>query len=105
LAGFFWHTAECGGGGVVAGFGPLSEDNQINFTMEWVAEGLALAFVGVLAALAASVSRLDGIGERVVGRHDRAAKKTILGKLEVAGYLTASKARRFSVQGWSVLRR
>ena len=36
---------------VVAGFGPLSEDNRINITMEWVAEGLALAFVGVLAAL------------------------------------------------------
>ena len=31
---------------VVAGFGPLSEDNRINITMEWVAEGLALAFVG-----------------------------------------------------------
>ena len=36
---------------VVAGFGPLSEDNRINITMEWVAEGLALAFVGVLVAL------------------------------------------------------
>jgi len=36
---------------VVAGFGALSEDNRINITMEWVAEGLALAFVGVLAAL------------------------------------------------------
>ena len=33
---------------VVAGFGALSEDNRINITMEWVAEGLALAFVGVL---------------------------------------------------------
>jgi hypothetical protein len=35
---------------VVAGFGPLSEDNRINITMEWVAEGLALAFVGGLVA-------------------------------------------------------
>jgi hypothetical protein len=36
---------------VVAGFGRLSEDNRINITMEWVAEGLALAFVGMLVAL------------------------------------------------------
>lgn len=36
---------------VVAGFGPLSEDNRINITMEWVAEGLALAFVGALVAV------------------------------------------------------
>jgi hypothetical protein len=35
---------------VVAGFGPLSEDNRINITMKWVAEGLALAFVGGLVA-------------------------------------------------------
>ena len=40
---------------VVAGFGPLSEDNRINITMEWVAEGLALAFVGVLTAIVTSV--------------------------------------------------
>jgi hypothetical protein len=36
---------------VVAGFGPLSNANRINITMEWVAEGLALAFLGLLAAL------------------------------------------------------
>jgi hypothetical protein len=36
---------------VVSGFGPLSDDNRINITMEWVAEGLALAFVGALVAL------------------------------------------------------
>ena len=47
---------------VVAGFGPLSDDNRINITMEWVAEGLALAFVGVLAALVTSVG---GAGDPV----------------------------------------
>jgi hypothetical protein len=36
---------------IVAGFGPLSDDNRIIITMEWVAEGLAWAFVGALAAL------------------------------------------------------
>jgi hypothetical protein len=48
--------------GVVAGFGALSEDNRINITMEWVAEGLALAFVGVLVAL---VTILGGSTEPV----------------------------------------
>jgi hypothetical protein len=47
---------------VVAGFGPLSNDNRINITMEWVAEGLALAFMGVLAAL---VTALGGAGNPV----------------------------------------
>ena len=45
---------------VVAGFGALSEDNRINITMEWVAEGLALTFVGALVAL---VTVLGGSNE------------------------------------------
>jgi len=52
---------------VVAGFGPLSADNRINITMEWVAEGLALAFVGVLAALVTLVAGAgDPVGRIVV---------------------------------------
>ncbi len=33
---------------VVAGFGELSEDNKRIVTMEWVAEGLTLCFIGML---------------------------------------------------------
>ena len=33
---------------VVAGFGALSDDNRRIITMEWVGEGLALCFLGVL---------------------------------------------------------
>jgi hypothetical protein len=44
---------------VVAGFGSLSEDNRINITMEWVAEGLALAFVGALVALVTALGGPD----------------------------------------------
>ena len=36
---------------VVAGFGPLSADNRRILTMEWVAEGLTLVFLGVLTGL------------------------------------------------------
>jgi len=33
---------------VVRGFGELSEDNRLIITMEWIAEGLALCFLGLL---------------------------------------------------------
>ncbi len=36
---------------VVVGFGTLSPDNMQVITMEWVAEGLALCFIGVLTLL------------------------------------------------------
>ncbi|MBI5033279.1 MAG: hypothetical protein HZB51_22395 [Chloroflexi bacterium] len=36
---------------VVAGYGSLSLDNKRILTMEWVAEGLALSFIGVLTLL------------------------------------------------------
>ena len=36
----------------VVGFGDLSRDNRLTITMEWIAEGLTLCFVGVVAALA-----------------------------------------------------
>ncbi|HET7855745.1 MAG TPA: hypothetical protein VFL41_04750 [Gaiellaceae bacterium] len=35
---------------VVAGFGRISNDNRRLLTMEWVAEGMTLIFVGVLVA-------------------------------------------------------
>ena len=34
---------------VVAGFGALSTDNRRILTMEWIAEGLTLCFIGALA--------------------------------------------------------
>ena len=33
---------------VVEGFGPITEENRLLITMEWVAEGLTLCFVGAL---------------------------------------------------------
>jgi hypothetical protein len=35
---------------VVSGFGPISLDNQRILTMEWVAEGITLVFLGVLSS-------------------------------------------------------
>lgn len=34
---------------VIAGFGPVSQDNKRIITMEWIAEGLTLCFIGLLA--------------------------------------------------------
>ena len=36
---------------VVKGFGEISDDNRKLITMEWVAEGLALCFIGILVLL------------------------------------------------------
>lgn len=36
---------------VVAGFGALSEDNKRIITMEWIAEGLTLCFIGLLVLI------------------------------------------------------
>jgi len=35
---------------VVQGFGDISRDNQRIITMEWIAEGLTLCFIGVLVS-------------------------------------------------------
>jgi hypothetical protein len=36
---------------VVAGYGPLSQDNRLVLTMEWVAEGMTLIFLGLLTTV------------------------------------------------------
>ncbi len=50
---------------VVEGFGDISEDNKRILTMEWITEGVALAFIGLLVA---AVTFLDGgsLAARVV---------------------------------------
>lgn len=39
---------------VVNGFGQLTKDNRLIITMEWLAEGLTLIFIGVLSLLVVS---------------------------------------------------
>ncbi len=47
---------------IVEGFGAISADNRRIITMEWVAEGLALCFVGLLVLV---VALWGGIGNPV----------------------------------------
>jgi hypothetical protein len=51
----------------VAGFGPISADNRRVLTMEWVAEGLTMLFVGALVA-AVTVAGSGGSTDLVVYR-------------------------------------
>jgi len=75
---------------VVAGFGPLSEENRNNITMEWVAEGLALAFVGLLVALVtAAVGPDDPVAVFVVW--------AVIGFCVVIGLWTFIIGRRSSI--------
>ena len=41
--------------GVVAGFGAISQDNRRIILMEWAAEGLTLAFIGLLVLLITAI--------------------------------------------------
>jgi hypothetical protein len=42
--------------GIIAGFGQLSKDNRLIITMEWLAEGFTLIFIGVLSLIVVSVA-------------------------------------------------
>jgi len=54
-------------GAVIRGFPALSVDNRRVLAMEWVAEGLALAFVGVLGlVVTASAGAQDALAQRVL---------------------------------------
>ena len=47
---------------IVAGFGDLSSDNRHIITMEWIAEGMALVFLGILPLLFLHQSGPDAAG-------------------------------------------
>ena len=48
--------------GVVNDFGDISKDNKLIITMEWIVEGMALIFIGLLVIL---VTFLGGTGNIV----------------------------------------
>jgi hypothetical protein len=50
---------------VVRGFGEISADNRRIITMEWIAEGVMLIFIGVLVALVTYVDRSSMVSQAV----------------------------------------
>lgn len=54
--------------GVVAGFGAISETNRQIITMEWVAEGLTLCFIGLLVLVTVLMPGVSGTASLIVYR-------------------------------------
>jgi hypothetical protein len=54
--------------GIVKGFGSLTEDNRRIITMEWIAEGLTLCFIGLLVFTALITAGPDSQTVVFVGR-------------------------------------
>jgi hypothetical protein len=50
---------------VVADFGDISEDNRHIITMEWIVEGVALIFIGVLVATVTAVDAASPVTRAV----------------------------------------
>ena len=53
---------------VVSGFGDISADNKRIITMEWLAEGLTLCFLGILVAFSAFIIGSDQPATHLVAR-------------------------------------
>jgi len=52
-------------GSVVGGFGPISADNRRIITMEWIAEGVALIFIGSVVLSATVIDRTSRVSVAV----------------------------------------
>ena len=73
--------------GVVKGFGEISQDNRHIITMEWIAEGLTLIFVGALVLL---VVLLEGTGSSM-GRWVIMASAAMLLVMAVLTQMTGAR--------------
>lgn len=51
---------------VVKGFGDISRDNKLYITQEWLAEGIAICFAGVLVLLVTALAGPDDTAALVV---------------------------------------
>jgi hypothetical protein len=76
--------------GVLAGFGAISDDNWKIITMEWLAEGLTLCFIGVLVIL----TRVYGAG---AGRLASVVYYACAGMLLVLAALSALTGARTKI--------
>jgi len=51
---------------IVRGFGPISEDNRKIITMEWLAEGVAMCYMGILTILVTAIAGRTDAASTVV---------------------------------------
>lgn len=75
--------------GVVEGFGPLSADNRRIITMEWVAEGLTLSFIGLLVLSVTVFAGVENPGSIIVYRASAAMAIILAGWSLFTGFRTS----------------
>ncbi len=51
---------------IVRGFGAISRDNRLVITMDWIAEGLTLIFIGLLIFFTTLIAGPGTVGARLV---------------------------------------
>lgn len=71
---------------VVLGFGAISADNKRIIQMEWITEGVALLFIGVLVAIVTYLDRTSLVSNAVYW-----ASFVVLNVLSVISLLTGSR--------------
>ena len=74
---------------VINGFGDISRDNRLIITMEWIAEGITMCFIGVLVILVTAFGGYEDSVSIIVYRASAAM-------LVAIGILTALTAARGS---------
>lgn len=63
---FIWGAAHLfPTGSVVKGFGDITADNKNIITMEWIIEGIALIFIGILVAVVTAVDYQGAVSRAV----------------------------------------
>lgn len=80
---------------VVTGFGNISEDNKRIITMEWIAEGLILCFIGVLVFLITFLEGLQNSGSILVYQLCGLMLLVMAGLTAMTGAKTPIKAIKF----------
>lgn len=74
---------------IVSGFGSLGQDNARILTMEWIAEGLTLCFLGVLVALITFFIGQDRSATRLIVRACAAMLLLLAGLSALTGARTS----------------
>jgi hypothetical protein len=73
---------------VVEGFGDISKDNRLITIQEWVAEGVAICFVGILVLLVTALEGPSNPASLIVYRASAALFAVIAGLTAVTGART-----------------
>ncbi len=73
---------------VVSGFGEISVDNKRIITMEWITEGVALAFIGSINAIVTAIDHTSSISLAIY-----LSSAAVLIVLALVSYFTGFKIR------------